>query len=275
MPYMRLAKRSRYGKRPRISRGPTSRKYRLGALALQNQAMRNGPRSISRGVAGGSIKRVMTQMTSDTMGQISIYTLAGGSTRFFAAGTFGTSLQMAFSLQQTEIYLGPAVVASLANPGYLFQTGSFQRYRLDRIEVSMYVGSNTMTDIGSSVAQPQAVTQLAQPMVMYVVDSDDTAPLTQNQILSYGNMQLHQPTLGKPLQCSFRPSALTQLGDATGAANLAGTTFSPIISCDFPNTAHLGIKFVPTDFSVFPGAGTYQCAVNFVIKYHMSFFDPK
>jgi len=237
--------------------------------------MRVGPRSVSSSLSTGAIKRVMTQMTSGNLGQIVIYTSSSGDCRFALGSANNQSLQLSFSLAETHIYVGPSIAASIANPSYIIQTASFQRYRIDRVEVSMYIGSNMQTDQGSSVSQPLGVTEMAQPIVMYVVDSDDSNPLNQDLIQSYGNMQMKQATLGSPIQCSFRPSALRSMNNSTGSTVNAGTVFSPICSTDFPEVEHFGMKFVATDFSVFPAATTKQAAVNFVVKYHMTFFDPK
>ena len=274
MPYMRVAKRKRsYGKRY-TRKGPASRQYRIGGAGPQRAALRVGPRSAAAATSTGQIKRTMTQMTSGNIGQITILTDAAGACQWQLGTQRNQCIQLGFALQETNVYIGTAIVATIPNPAYLFQTATFQRYRLDRIELSMYVGMNSVMD-ETPGTNPLIVTELANPMVMYVIDSDDSAPVTQDMIMTYGNMNLLQPTVGKPLQCSFRPAALNNLANTTGVGVNAGTTFSPIISTDYADVNHFGFKAVATDFSVFPGGGAYQCAVNFVVKYHMTFFDPK
>jgi len=262
------AKRKRYAKR--------DTRYRVGATGggSQQQLMRVGPRAIAPNTQTTTIKRILTTMTSGAIGPLTIYTEAGGGCRWSCGGAAGDSLQLNFSLASTQLWIGGVVVTNMTNNGYLQQTASFQRYRIDRIEISMYVGAN-MTSLAGD-APVNALTQNAQPVIMYVVDSDDSYNLTASEILSYGNMHFCQPSLSDPLEVSFKPAAQANLSNVNpGTSSNAGTTFSPIISTDFPNTVHFGFKAVPTDFSSNPSSPEYQASCNFVIRYHCTFFDPK
>jgi len=263
-------KRKRRMVRPKRNPG-----YRSGMLnrTSQNSNFRIGSRAIRPSTSSSTVSTLFTASTSGsavTGGKlINVQQTAAGDSLFTIGGTgFGSALRIVTDLNRTVLFIG--------NGNYILGfTGSdtmqsmYDFYRIDRVEISMYIGaSTTMLTSGTSIS----VTQHATPVIVFAVDSNDSDDVTQTRLLSYANVQMKQADINSPILMSYKPAAAAEFGNVL--ANVGtGPVFSPKVACTTPQVPHYGVKLSPMGMSVVPADGTNLATVNFVIKQYVTFFD--
>jgi len=287
MPYM-LARRPMKRRRPM----PTARRrktpgYRNGVTSRTSQSanFRTGSRAI-RPTAGlsSSVSSVFTTTTSgisDQPGgfQLTIDQGANGQTLWNMPASGGqpsggadTCLTVSSTLNAIAISTGSNPAKILTFEGASVYESLYDFYRIDRVEIIIYVGASWVAD--GSIANPVVggSADHCQPVICFAVDSNDNAPCTQQQLLSYANVQMKQCVANSPIQFSYKPAGLVNLGNVQGIQG-SGPVFSPKIATSTPNVVHYGVKMVPMGLSATPTNYTSVAGVSLVIRQYVTFFD--
>jgi len=277
-------KKRRTTKRPMRSPG-----YRSGGSGAIGRMPNYGPQSMQMRVGIPAIKRNLTPQTMTTSftattsgvgSPINIWQSGTGNTEFLIAGTHDPSIRFSSTLRQVNYAVGGTVAVT---PFYGADTWSdlYDYYRIDRVEVQCFVGAMCINDANTSINTIASIVSpslLAQPVLVYAVDSGDANPVTTNQLLSFGNCQMKQILPNDPIEFSYKPAAIMDLGNAVGAPG-AGPTFSPKIDSLTPQVDHFGFKMCALGMTALPQntAGTatnaYSGLVTFVIRQYVTFFD--
>jgi len=257
-------------KRRRPARAPG---YRYGGAAKQQASFKKGPMSVMSNLGSQRMQTCFTTCTSGNVSQINVIQNPSGDTSWYSV--VGGPLSSVSLTGQTTLENFVMTIASVPItvpfPSALTYADLYDFYTIERVEVTMFVGSNWMNIAGDTAGTD--VSAFPQPVIAYAVDSDDANGVTQQQLLSYGNVQLEQPTLSKPITFSYRPSATADLGNSVGAAG-TGPVFSPKVSTLTPGVGHYGFKMIPMGFSAFNGTpASFTATVNFIVRQYVTFSD--
>lgn len=264
-------------------RAPTRKRnpgYRNGVMSRfsQNANFKTGKMAIKPSLGSTSVSSVFTATTSGIPQggfQLSIFQETTGETNFVYPGTASNpSLTLLTNLQQCIFGLGGSggTPRTISFSGATVFQGLYDFYRIDRVEVLIFVGNSWVAD--ASIGNPSAngASDFATPVIIYAVDSNDATAVSQSNLLSYANVQMKQAAVNAPIQMSYKPAANADFGNTVGTAG-AGPVFSPKISTSTPLVSHHGVKMCPMGLSATPTAGTAVSSVTFVVKQYVTFFD--
>lgn len=168
-------------------------------------------------------------------------------------------LEMTFSLNQTQFYVGGVLYSNASNPGASDFTALYDFYRLDKVEVAIMYGANSFSPGPSTVAQ--------LPILNIVFDPSDSSAISLSSILQYQNLHIVQmgnqrTQNGYTVTCAPRP--LISAGGTQSAVEM-----NPWINKDTPGVAYYGIKMF------YDNAGSTLATsignLTFYVKYHWSF----
>lgn len=171
----------------------------------------------------------------------------------------GFDLEISFSLNSTNFYIGGVLAGTAANPGASDFTALYDFYRLDSVEVSLMYGANMFAPGTAAVAQ--------LPIMNIAFDPSDISVTSLSSILQYQDLHTvqmgNQRTMnGYVVQCKPRP-LLTAGGTATAVVQE-----NPWINKDTPTIPYYGLKIFYD--SAGSTAATVIGIVSFYIKYHWS-----
>ena len=181
------------------------------------------------------------------------------------------SITLSTSLRNVVFNLG-GILRSLVFNGAQTYESLYDFYRIDRVEVLMYAGTQWVADVDAIPGSTSGAADYTQPVFIYAVDSNDNQPVTQANLLSYANVQMKQCAINAPIQLSYKPAAEAQLGNVT-AVQGAGPVFSPKIGTATPAVQHYGIKMCPMGLGATPSGSTSIGGVCFIVKQYVTFFD--
>lgn len=270
-----------------IARRPMKRKrlvgrrrtpgYRNGVVNRTSQSanFRTGSRAM-KPTAGlsSSVSSVFTATTSGVIAQPGAFQLVirqenNGST-LWELPTIAAEACLAISttLNAVGFTIGGTLRQLTFNGASTFQ-GLYDFYRIDRVEIVMYIGNNWISNVDPTVG---GAADYNSPVVVYAVDSNDSVPISQANLLSYANVQMKQCAVNSPIQMSYKPAGEAQLGNVTTISG-TGPVFSPKIGTATPNVVHYGVKMCPMGLTCTPPNGTSLAGVAFVIKQYVTFFD--
>jgi len=255
--------------------------YRNGVMNRTSQSanFRTGSRAMkpTAGLSSG-VSSVFTTTTSGIATQPGGFQLLvtqtdTGLTRWTAPGvTDSVSLCLSTTLNEVGFTLGNSVLR-LAFAGSDTFRNLYDFYRIDRVEVLMYVGNNWVADAATTTnPTTNGAGDFCSPVIVYAVDSNDAVAVSQQNLLSYANVQMKQCAVNSPIQMSYKPAAEAQLGNVT-AIQGTGPVFSPKIGTSTPNVIHYGVKMCPMGLSATPTAQITTAGVAFVVKQYVTFFD--
>ena len=169
-----------------------------------------------------------------------------------------SDMEIAFSLNATNFYLGGVLASSASNPGASDFLALYDEYKIDQVEVALMYGGNSVT--------PGVPGTIQLPILLVVFDATDTSATSLSSMLQYQNLNVVQlgnnrNSSGYTFKCA--PRAQTTVG---GSA-VAGSSVT-WINIDTPSVNHLGVKvFYDSAGSTLASiAGTLQVYV----KYHLS-----
>jgi len=252
--------------------------YRSGGSRKPSGYMfKMGPRSLLRD--SSTQQRITTTMTATNSGVLAPIMIAAGTSGncYFKINSVNSySLRMRTTMEgcyldYTNIGSGADLQLDMPFTQSSLYEDLYDFYRIDRVEVQMFVGSawngsTPGTEAGADVAAA------AQPIIVFAVDNNDSRSTPSDVLIGYGNVEMKQVTLGDPLQLAYRPAATADLGNAVGAAG-TGPVFSPTIGTTTPGVSHFGLKMAPLGFSAAVGNNgeTIIGMVTFVVKQHMTF----
>lgn len=139
----------------------------------------------------------------------------------FQIGTASQSLSLGFSLSQ--LLVNTAAATTIAIPGFADLVALFDKWRIAGVRVKIFFQQNS-----SSVAS--ATTNM--PLLNYVVDSSDAAPVVLADILQYPDVRQYQfgngATNAGCLMVGVKPRAHLSTGDQiVGQALAAGGRVEP------------------------------------------------
>lgn len=208
------------------------------------------------------VHKHVVNMLSDSTSLMYIESTASGTAQFVGTG-FGSSpnISMSFSLDGATIYFGGASPMLCPLPGKATLTAMYDVYKLDAVEVFMFIGSNAIeNDLGAGLAA-------IQPMILFAPDTDDANNTTRDDLLQYSTAQLVQPTLGKPLYINVKPAAQINMTHLPGTSGL-GRVFSPELNMASTSTPHYGLKLncgLMKSIAV-----ESHCQIGFAFKFHLT-----
>lgn len=165
---------------------------------------------------------------------VSYNTVLNELTGWAASGIF--DIEFTFSLASTFIYIGGAFVGTIPNPGSSEFTPLFERWRIVSVEATPIFTGNS-----SSLNSPTT----ALPLILCVIDYDDTAAISLTQIQQYSNMMMFQLGTGAvvppTIKFSPRPLAIEYSGVSPGYAI---TSKNVELNTGYPAIPHYGLKCV-------------------------------
>jgi len=271
MPYMLMRRPVKRARRTMRKAGPRRPGYRSGVNSRmsQNSNFRIGSRALKPSTAGSqTVSSVFTTTTSGVQRYQIVQTTGGQSVFDAFNASSGTSLRIRTELEKATIICGTSTL-DFTFPGAGVFQDLYDFWRIDRVEIIVYVGSTWMGDVDNNQG---GVIDVATPVIAFAVDSNDADAVTQDQLLSYANVQMKQAAVNAPIQLSYKPAANADLGNAV---NIAGTgpVFSPRIATATPSVQHFGVKMVPMGLSAVSGVTQSLSLVSFVIKQYVTFLD--
>lgn len=253
-----------------VSRTSQSANFRTGARALKPTA--------------GLSSSVSSVFTATTSG---VSALPGGGFQLYInqnnaglttwtipepAPVFSSSLCLSTTLNSVSFNLNGTLRTLTFTGASTFQ-GLYDFYRIDRVEILMYVGATWVADGTTSLAQSNhGAADFSTPVFVYAVDSNDSNSISQSQLLSYSNVQMKQCAVNSPIQMSYKPAAESQLGNVTNVQG-TGPVFSPKIGTNTPSVPHFGVKMIPMGLSSTPTGDIAMSSAAFVVKQYVTFFD--
>jgi len=273
MPYMSMRRPVKRARRVMRKSGPRRPGYRTGVnnRMSQNSNFRIGSRALKPSTLGSqTVSSVFTTTTSGVQ-RYQVVQTSGGTSVFDSFGNSNsTSLRIRTTLGSASITCGTHT-GDYPFPGASVFEDLYDFFRIDRVEIIMYVGSTWVGTITEETT-PTNIIDTATPVIAFAVDSNDGDAVTQDQLLSYANVQMKQAAVNSPIQMSYKPAANADLGNAV---NIAGTgpVFSPRIATATPSVQHFGVKMVPLGLSATNGAAQSLSLVSFVIKQYVTFLD--
>jgi len=267
-------------KRRRTKSRPGARTYaRNGGMGVrtfngrQSSQMRVGPTAIARSLSSPSLSTVFTVSTAQLNQSIRVEQQITQDTLFKSAALSGPSIRISTQLGGISVYIGGGdTFYPFSGVAYLQDTFDF--YTLDRVEILMYCGSSLRGTI-PGVDNTQEIASAAQPVYAYCVDSNDVDPTTLAQVLSFGNVNMKQIEVNAPIQCSYKPAGVLDMGNTSPGQ---GPVFSPKINTLSSGVEHYGFKVAPMGLSAYPDPGTGPTPiciglVTFVVKQYVTFYD--
>lgn len=250
----------------------------MGTRFSQQANFRTGSRAIKPNLGPTSCSSVFTATTSGigaagTGFQLLISQDTLGVTRWqLPLVVEDPCLTLSTNLQNLTFLIGGTARTVIFNGASVFQ-GLYDFYRIDRVEVIMYVGGTWVSDAGGAQAAPAASSaDYSTPVIVYAVDSNDNLATTQSNLLSYANVQMKQCAVNAPVQFSYKPAANADMGNVAPLAG-QGPVFSPKINTSTPLVNHYGVKMCPMGLSSTPNAAHAISGVAFVVKQYVTFFD--
>jgi len=278
MPYM-LARRPMKRKRAVARRRtPGYRNGVIGTRMSQSANFRTGLRAIKPSTGSTSCSSVFTATTSGIGQQPGGFQLAitqanaGTTTWELPLVTADPCLTITTNLQSC-IFLVGGVARQITFTGSSVFQGLYDFYRIDRVEIILYVGNSFVADASNSGAGPAAASSdFLSPVICYAVDSNDSAVITQSNLLSYANVQMKQCAVNAPITLSYKPAANADFGNTVGTAG-AGPVFSPKINTSTPLVNHHGVKMCPMGLSATPPNAHAIAGCAFVVRQYVTFFD--
>jgi len=175
-------------------------------------------------------------------------------------GTSNFDLELAFTLNNTLVYLGGALAFSLANPGASDFISLYDEYRIAGVEVSFMYGANAVA------GGPATTSQL--PILDIVFDPSDTSVTSLSSVLQYENLRTVQlgnqrTSDGFVVKCCPVPTI-----DRLTTGMIPKT--APFITVDDPATVHNGLKIFYDS-----GGSTSAAVTGLVTMYFRYFFEMK
>jgi hypothetical protein len=167
-------------------------------------------------------------------------------------------LEMAFSLQSTNIYLGGVLTSSVTNPGYLDITGLFQEWRIESVEIGLFYSNNC-----SQINNTQSL-----PIIQIAADYTSTAGTTASSLLQYENVRVIQLGNYKGEEAPifrFKPRFnLQNSGGATVVSNVSAGWASSLQ----PTLPHAGLKiFYDNQLTT---SATSVGTLSLYVRYHLA-----
>jgi len=270
----RMSKRPRRAAR-RSARSSSSRMV----VPTKARKMRLGYAGYYRGkgmVSGGfSHKHVVTMVNTPTY-QAFLQTTAAGATQWNVNTQTGASLAFSFSLNGANLYVDGGDCGQIPTPGRQTYRDMYDTYRIDLVEIEMYVGAANITH-----GEDPAATVMAafQPVILYAEDSEDANTTPLQEILQFGNLVTVQPVPGKPVKFTIKPAAAAFVGQGpAGAVVATGFTrkFSPDLSINTPDVIHFGAKMnCEMGGTRTVGSAKAVMPVSFKIKYYLTMSDTR
>lgn len=155
-------------------------------------------------------------------------------------------------------------------PGATDFTSLFDHYTIEQVDIEVNCLQNTAA---VNVTNADNV----MPSITYVPDFDDSAvPTTGASIREYQRARTHTfRGSGKPLKFSIKPrTAVAVYRTAISSAYAAGAE-GTALNLSYTDVPHYGIKFW-VDNMAFDLTNPYTaCDLQFRMKYHLKFQDPK
>jgi hypothetical protein len=169
-------------------------------------------------------------------------------------------LEIDFSLNTTQYYVGGSSAGNIANPGASELVALYDQYRIDMVEVSFMYGANAVA--------PGPASTPNLPILNIVFDPSDNSVITLTSILQYQNLQTvmlgnSRTQDGYVLSC--RPVPDLYAGASAGALV---PTSAQWIAVDLPIVPHHGLKIVYDPAAVTSSASIGN--VSIYVKYHYS-----
>jgi len=148
--------------------------------------------------------------------------------------------------------------------------GNYERYSIDRVEISMYTGSTWSAEASSAGTQ---VLEAASPLFIYAVDRRNSNPDNMEALLVQDDNGMKQCAVNDPLQVSYRPSANTLIDAAAGVG--FSPEYSPIMNTYSNNVDHFGFKVCCYGLQTTPESELPIACVSFIVKQYMSFYGKR
>jgi len=145
------------------------------------------------------------------------------------------NMQMSFSLDGVAIYLAGVAQVNIPLPGKATLLAMYDVYRIDSVEVTMYIGGLAVTDDLS------VVKAAVQPLFLMATDTDDAQDTGRDSLLQYSTCQIIQPVTGKPIYVKIKPAAQIMMTHLPVTSGL-GRVFSPELNMASTSTPHYGLK---------------------------------
>lgn len=224
---------------------------------------------VRRSSAAGELKHkhILNILSSEPTYGMGIQTSSTGQCQWStSAGNIGTSLSFIFSLNQVRILVDGGVAVQIPVPGIAALLAMYDSYRIDQIDMEMYVGSMNCQDASLSGSQAQF-----QPIILMSPDTEDAANTPLNDLLQYSTTVVVQPTNGKPATMSIKPAAIVGYNaDPGGAVAGFGRKFSPTLAIATPDVGHFGIKMCSDMARTTNGSLRHYGNVTFRFRYHVT-----
>jgi len=182
--------------------------------------------------------------------------------------TASADLKISHCLDYGLIISAGGVLMQLSTPGVTNMKAMYNTYVIDRVEITFRINAAAIMD----TSQSNGVQHQVQPVLFGAVDTDDSTPVSRDELLQYGNLVTHTPTVDNPLFVSYVPAAEQSLLSATGTTQGVGfgRTFKPELDIAFPNIQHYGWKMFADGFKSTTSQAiaslSVQCKLFLVMK---------
>jgi len=266
----------RYAKRPRrVRRAPRSSAMATGTRRYKFKTSAGLGRSRTL-LSGAYSHKHSVQMLNETDSYpIRLESRTDGVALWNVNGVSGTSLSASFSLNGVTMYINGVQQGEIPMPGRQTYKDMYDTYRIDRVEIELYVGADVTLDTTSNAT----VVSRFQPIILYAEDSEDAVNTPMNELLQYGNTQVVQPLPGKPCKFAIRPCAAmiaSQVSAGIVAATGYSRKFSPELNITSADVQHYGFKMCSNMGQTGTvGSTVSRMPVTFKFKYFMTMMDTR